>query len=617
MEPSIEKQIIEECLTIGDLKSFRLLAPAGSGKTYAIKELLNGFYKEKGIEFLRLRKQIAVITFTNLASNEIIERVGSSPLYFVSTIHSFIWELIKYYPKYIKLVMRAFYERKIQEQNDKLQNPRTRNKSLYEYQLKQYKEKLEKISEIKKFVYSPTGDNDKYNSLNHSDVLMIGSEMLTNENFGKYGFSKILISRFPILFIDECQDTNKGLMNAFLNLSEVNKKNISLGIFGDSMQRIYMDGIEDVNAITVEKQYDKTKNFRSKNRIVQLINRIRDNADKINQEPFLTDEGFVRAFIVSDTTNRIEFENKVRSRMDEILQADIWGKGVNVKILILEHMMAAQRFQFESFYTGLKKSDSIIAQIHDNRSNELNFLFEKLILMYSLYNENKLLQLKRVVLSLNSFTTSDATQLEQLKNLQKGVETYCSSYNASGKCIDILRLAKKSFPNIHLPETFEFLLSLSDNDFDTFEIDPGIEDGNDKIAQIKITAWRDALLNSISEAERCYQYMHQNSLYATHQGAKGIGYENVLAVFDDKNANGNQFSYEKLFKVKNLSETDKEHIKNNEDNTLARSIRLFYVVCSRAINNLALVIYTENKDITKFTLINDYGFAESEIEVDE
>lgn len=612
MERTLESQIVDECLVLDNLKTFRLLAPAGSGKTYAIKEVLREFKSKSGSELIQNRKQIAVITFTNLASNEIIERVGVSPLYFISTIHAFIWEIIKDFPKDIKLIMKGHYEQKIQELNEKILSPRTRNKESYEFQVRNNTKKLTKLSSIQKFIYSPNGDNNQFNSLNHSDVLKIGAALLEID-----GFTKILLSRFPILFIDECQDTNKALMNAFLKLANSNRKVFCLGLFGDSMQRIYLDGLENINTAEVEMEYDKTMNYRSGNRIVQLINKIRDNVDGISQNSVSTETyGFVRAFIASDITNRTNFENKVRLRMDELLGVDIWVKGTDLKILTLEHMMAAQRFNFESFFTEIKANESVMTQIQDNRSKELNFLIEKLFLMHSLCLEDKQLQLKRVVLSINEFTVSDTSQLKQLKILKLGLDSFCQNFQNTSSGIEILRNAKKSFPNITLPDIFKFLVELSDDDFDNYIIDTNIDEEEAKSFQSKSIIWRNALKTPIVEAKRCYDYMRQDSIYATHQGVKGAGYNNVLAVFDDDGANGNLFSYEKLLGVKDLSETDTKNISEEKDNSLARTNRLFYVVCSRAIENLALVIYSNNRYIAKDTLIKQFGFEESEIELE-
>lgn len=614
MDTTIEQQIINECLNLDDLKSFRLLAPAGSGKTYAIKEILNGFYKGKGAELLRQRKQIAVITYTNLASNEIIDRVGESSLFWVSTIHSFIWELIKHYPKYIKYIMEQEYERKIQEAKDKIANPRTRNKALYTYQLEQNTHKKDRLSAIKKFVYSPTGENNNYNSLNHSDVLTIGEQLLSREELGCLMFRRILISRFPILFIDECQDTRKNLMSAFLYVSDKNKGSFCLGIFGDEMQRIYMDGLEKINNVNLEKSYNKSDNFRSNHRIVSLINKIRNNADTIEQSPISQQIGCVRAFVTDNNEDRIDFENSVRHDMNDLLGTTEWENDGGIKILVLEHLMAARRYKFEAFYQSLKQNESVLSQIQDGRSMELNLIIEKIMTIYSLYQDSNLLQLKKKVLEMNNLVSDGEIHFEQFKVLQKGVDDFCSKYVITDSCIDILRLAKNCFPKIALPDTLSYLLGLSDEEYNTFTPEDDLDE-DEKSFYNKVFCWRDILKSSLLEAYNCYNYMQQNTLYATHQGVKGAGYKNVMAVFDDTNANGNQFSYEKLFEVKQLSNTDNRNIEEGKDNSLSRTLRLFYVVCSRAIENLALVIYSEDKEKVKTQLMEKFGLNESEIEM--
>src|SRR5699024_10761743 len=44
-------------------------------------------------------QKIAVITFTNVAANEVKERLGNSKLVEVSTIHKRLWELVSSYNK--------------------------------------------------------------------------------------------------------------------------------------------------------------------------------------------------------------------------------------------------------------------------------------------------------------------------------------------------------------------------------------------------------------------------------------------------------------------------------------------------------------------------------------
>src|SRR5690554_5094912 len=79
-------------------RSFFLFAGAGSGKTHTLKEVLVRLTgrvpnHDAGLAFARrlrdARRQIAVITYTKNAVEEIEQRLGANPLVAVSTIHSF------------------------------------------------------------------------------------------------------------------------------------------------------------------------------------------------------------------------------------------------------------------------------------------------------------------------------------------------------------------------------------------------------------------------------------------------------------------------------------------------------------------------------------------------
>ena len=76
---------IHECLYTGSGKSFITFAGAGSGKTYSLKKALD-FLKEKySGDFVRQGKQIAVVTFTNNAADEIKDRIEQNAIFAVST----------------------------------------------------------------------------------------------------------------------------------------------------------------------------------------------------------------------------------------------------------------------------------------------------------------------------------------------------------------------------------------------------------------------------------------------------------------------------------------------------------------------------------------------------
>jgi DNA helicase-2/ATP-dependent DNA helicase PcrA len=90
------------------------------------------------------------------------------------------------------------------------------------------------------------------------------------------------------------------------------------------------------------------------------------------------------------------------------------------------------------------------------------------------------------------------------------------------------------------------------------------------------------------------KYIEKLSPFATQQGIKGAEFEKVLVVVDDQEGRSNAFSYGKYFGVTPLSDTDRGHIDAGRDSVIGRTRRLFYVCCSRALSDLAVVIFAED-----------------------
>ena len=129
----------------------------------------------------------------------------------------------------------------------------------------------------------------------------------------------------------------------------------------------------------------------------------------------------------------------------------------------------------------------------------------------------------------------------------------------------------------------------------------------------KITALRTALSVPFYEVERYALYVSDNTRFATHQGVKGLEFPRVMVILDDAQAKGFLFSYEKLFGVKEKSDTDIKNERDGKDTGITRTARLFYVACTRAENSLAIVAYTENEEMVKATALSNGWFLENEI----
>ena len=275
IDDHVDKEI-QECFSKGNSKCFFVFAGAGSGKTSSLINTLTFLDEKHGEELLMHSKQIAVISYTNAACDEISRRLQYKPVFSVSTIHSFLWELIKNHQGDIRAWVMQSVETEIKELKAKQlsgRNGKTSDKRADE--IKKKTERLSKLSSVKKFSYNPNGDN--VDSLSHSEVVKMSTEFIVKEQT----MQDILTSKYPILLIDESQDTKKELVDALLLVYENYKDNFIVGMFGDTMQRIYTDGKDNLAGCIPEDWIKPVKimNHRSAIRIVNLANSIRKTID--------------------------------------------------------------------------------------------------------------------------------------------------------------------------------------------------------------------------------------------------------------------------------------------------------------------------------------------------
>ena len=92
-------------------KSFFMFAGAGSGKTRSLINTLEFLSAEKSEYLAEHGKKIAIITYTNAACDEISRRLQYKPIFHVSTIHSFLWDLIKNFQVDIRRTLKPLLEK--------------------------------------------------------------------------------------------------------------------------------------------------------------------------------------------------------------------------------------------------------------------------------------------------------------------------------------------------------------------------------------------------------------------------------------------------------------------------------------------------------------------------
>ena len=84
-------------------------------------------------------------------------------------------------------------------------------------------------------------------------------------------------------------------------------------------------------------------------------------------------------------------------------------------------------------------------------------------------------------------------------------------------------------------------------------------------------------------------------------------------IIDEKSSQGTIFNYEKLFGIAPKSSTDLKNVGDCTETTLDRTRRLLYITCSRAIDSLAIVFYTDCVDKTASALSQTGWLEKNEI----
>lgn len=594
---------IESCFSASSPNNFFVFAGAGSGKTRSLINTLNFLDKEQGEKLLMKGKQIAIITYTNAACDEISRRLQYKSIFSVSTIHSFLWELIKNYQVDIKTWIMESVQKEIEELKQK-QTKTSRGKAGEKRAetIKKKTERLAKIRSIQKFSYNPNGDNVGYDSLSHSEVIKMSTEFIATEPT----MQDILTSKYPILLIDESQDTKKELIDALLIVCEKYGEKFIVGMFGDTMQKIYNDGKDNLAKCIPDNWVKPVKimNHRSAKRIVTLANSIRSSVDDQKQQARSdAEEGTVRLFITSKSNNKEYVEKRVAEMMVQDTGDIGWNDEEDYKSLILEHHMAASRFGFSELYMPLSNSKKFDTSLREGSIPELSILSKlvfPLLVAYQSGNDfevAKIIRKNSPLLNKEVFITGLNNQVELLRKAEEAVELLMKLWN-DGK----------------VPTCLEVLKSIRDTGL--FKVGNRVDEVLADYSQDeneKITALRTALSAPFYELERYALYVSDNTRFATHQGVKGLEFPRVMVILDDAQARGFLFSYEKLFGVKAQSDTDEKNAHDGKDTSITRTARLFYVACTRAKKSLAIVAYTENEEMVRDTALANGWFLENEI----
>ena len=527
-------ETLEKCILSTPRKSFFLFAGAGSGKTHSLVLLLKKIRDSIGKDLFVQGKNVAVITFTNAATDEIVNRLDYSLVFHISTIHSFVWDAIKYYQADIKHLYCQYIQEDIQKLYEKQEKAKSKTTKTYQSnaeKIEHLKENLGKAKTIEKFVYNPNGSNAEYNALNHAEVIKISAQMIMDNIM----LQRIIAQRYPILLIDESQDTKKELVDAFFKIQENFSDIFTLGLLGDQKQRIYTDGKENmVNIIPSEwEQPVKRMNYRCAKRIVKLANTIGKDLDIYAEQNPKEDaaDGLVRLFIVQQQ-NEIDKDDIEQTIMDimcnQTHDAKWSGADADVKTLTIEHMMAARRLGFAQFFGPLSKVDKYQMAFLQGKVSELDFFTKEVLPIADSINgdgRNALEILKAYSPLLSKQNTEKPYELYlRCRDDSQKVDNIVNGHHSIRDVVKVV-CSSQLLP---VPEVLRQASILSTTDVnDEWEED--------------LQAWVMVMDLPINMVRGYDDYVNQRTRFDTHQGVKGLEFDRVMVIIDDSEAKGFMF----------------------------------------------------------------------------
>ncbi len=595
--------------------SFFLFAGAGSGKTRSLVNALNYLAKTYR-EILRLRgRQVAVITYTNAASDEITRRTEYDPLFVVCTIHSFAWSQIQGFNSDIRAWLKDNLPREIAElQADEAKGRAgTKASIVRQTQIESKQRRLDRLADTKTFTYNPNGDNRERNSLNHSEVVKIFSAFLLTKPL----MQRIFVGKFPFLLIDESQDTSRALIDALFVVQQAHTDCFCLGLIGDTMQRIYADGKERIER-EIPPSWgtpEKKLNHRCPKRIVRLINQIRGGVDDHKQEPRDDrPEGWARLFVLPiDVPDKPALEQKVRDYMAGLTGDQDWTIASKCKILTLEHHMAARRMGFLNLFESLYSVEEYRTGLLGGSFAPTRFFTHSILPLVTAQQKNDKFATAKLVRESSPLLRKDVLKshdnpIAQLRVAQAAVDSVMALWaNGQPTCAAITESIVETnlfeVPD-NLKAALAALQAAQPETPDDVETDPVSE---------KIAALVAFLHCSFSEVKHYASYVAHEAPFDTHQGVKGLEFERVMVLMDDEEARGFRFSFDKLFGAKALTTTDIKNAQAGKETSVDSTRRLFYVTCSRAQSSLALVAYSADTTSARAHVIANGWFTADEV----
>lgn len=568
-EEASQSALKEVYKALDENECFRLEAGAGAGKTYSLVKSLQYLIAKHQRPMRRRGQKIACITFTNVAKDEIEARIDRSPVVLCDTNHGFCWSLIGTFQKHLRALVSE-----LQVWEERLAEVNGIGERTVEYSLGHRSVK------------------DGHVSLHHDDVLPLTIKLMENVKF-----RRLVTGRFPIILVDEYQDTNAAWAEA-IKVHFIGQSNAPLfGFFGDHWQKIYGEGCGKLEHPSI-RPIGKKANFRSVISIVDVLNRMRPDLPQFVVDP--DDIGDVRVFHTNAWTGVRQkgqhwggalpsaVASDALNRVKQKLAENGWDLSArNTKILMLTHRVLAAEQGYSTLLSTFRFNDSMLKKEHPH----IAFLVDQLEPACDAFADHQFGAMFEALGGSVPLLRSSRDKVAWRTSMQA-----LGEIRTGGTIGQVLaHLRKSNLPR--LPDSVED----GERELDKFDkastepMPPHLEE-LEKLREV-----------SYAEIKALRKYLNGHSPFETKHGVKGAEFENVLVVVG---RGWNRYNFSEMLDFANAEAVPAAKVEAFE-----RSRNLFYVACSRPKRRLA-VLFTQALSPGALVTVNKWFGAKNIFSLD-
>ena len=507
--------------------SFRVEAGAGSGKTYSLNKAIEWIQANKWTEYRRNKQTVVCITYTNAAVDVIAERLSKDSFILPSTIHSFAWNAIKQYQSFLIDIVTSDSDF-LPDEGD--------------------------FFEVTEVTYTL---GHRYNEngiqyLYHDDVLKLFCQLLDNAKF-----RHVFTDKYPLILIDEYQDSYKPIIDRFIDFFIAEKKGPQFGFFGDAWQTICQSNnacglIENENLEIIKKG----SNFRSAPRIVQVLNDLRPD---LPQTSAIDDfDGQVIVITCDDYTGlrrternfmgelpAEELKNRLKNITEKIKRES--SEEDDLKVLMITHKVLATQQGYEQLLEILADG------LRDKEDPFLLFFMDTVEPIYKALKDSNM-QLLFDTLGIKRFPITKKSEKVKWKELQQQLEDARTK-----RAIDVFELIKRT-KLIPIPPKLDGWYHLYQKAPETVYVTNASIQSFLELDYLQFTSAID--------------FLYPDAIFSTEHGVKGEEYDNVVFVISK---GWNQYQFETYAPMI----TGHSDVPEGKQASYERNRNLFYVCCSR------------------------------------